>query len=77
MPSRRRTLLFLNLLCGGLLLGLTQPVSADPECDVGPPCQCECLEAWDECAEGLPTQEAQELCDPAYNACYDANCNPA
>lgn len=77
MSFRRRTFLSLNLMFGGLFLGLSQPVQAwDPECDTGPECQCECLEAWDECAQGLPTPEARELCDPAYEACWEENCEP-
>ena len=50
------------------------PTQASLTCDPYPECQCECLEAWDNCAEGLPIEEANKKCDPAYDECYEENC---
>lgn len=60
------------------LLAMTGPVSPPMQarltCDPWPECQCECLDAWDECAEGLPIEEASKKCDPAYDQCVEENC---
>jgi len=49
------------------------PVAAT--CDTPPACQCECLNDWDECAEGLSTVEARDKCDDEYEDCWDDNCD--
>lgn len=76
MGRPRMVLLLANVLLALVLLSATEEVEARFGCDAGPPCQCECLDAWDECAEGLPTGQAQEKCDPAYEQCWEENCEP-
>ena len=76
MKSPIRLLLLLAIV--GLSYFQPGPLQASFIC-VGdpPPCQCQCAKDWDKCAGDLPTEEAQEKCDPAYNTCYDKNCPPA
>lgn len=76
MKGRRKVLLVANVFLGLALLTSTEEIkSAEAlECDTGPECQCECLDDWDVCAEGLSTEEAWQECDPAYEACWDDNC---
>ncbi len=76
MKSRRKMLWGMNLVLGLLILSAHDDADAMAACDLGPACQCECLDAWDECAEGLSPTEAATQCDPAYNECYEENCNP-
>ena len=59
-----------------LLVVTTPPTQGSFICDTPPACQCECLDKWDECAEGLPIDDARKKCDPAYNKCYENNCTP-
>lgn len=78
MKQLRIGLIFANLLLAFALLGARGEAEARVafECGGGPACQCECLEAWDECATGLPTPVAIDTCDGAYEECWDENCGP-
>lgn len=70
--KRRLFLLGLNLILLAVVLFPTGKAMA--ACDTPPACQCECLDEWDRCAEGMSTEEARKKCDPDYDECYEENC---
>ncbi len=71
--KRRLVLCGLNLMLVAVVL--LPAGKAMAVCDTPPACQCECLDEWDSCAEGLSTEEAREKCDPDYDDCYEENCS--
>lgn len=73
MIVKRRLVLFgLNLILLAVVLFPTGKAMA--ACDTPPACQCECLDEWDSCAEGMSTEEARKKCDSDYEDCYEENC---
>ena len=71
--KRRPVLGGLNLMLLAVVLLPTGRAMA--VCDTPPACQCECLDEWDRCAEGMSTEEARKECDPDYDDCYEENCS--